>query len=105
MTAIRKLRCGLLAGLAALAVGWMTPAIDHASAKPKGGGSAVTCDGGASPGDIQTVHSYIYVNGNLVAKTTVRQICGKDGKWHEIGEIVAANGVTASATTTITPTR
>jgi hypothetical protein len=102
MTAVLKLRGALLAALATLAFALVTPAIDHASAAPKNGGAGkVTCPGGGEPGDIQTTHTHIYVNGNPVGTTTVRQICGEDGKWHEIAELVAASGTRFPATTAV----
>lgn len=91
MNAVLKLRRVLPVALAALAFAWLTPAIDHANAAPNnGGGGTVTCQGGGEPGDIQTIHTYTYLNGNLVGTTTVKQICGEDGKWHEIKEITVA---------------
>jgi hypothetical protein len=103
MSAARKLRGGLLAGLAVLAVALITPAIDHASAEPNNGGGKVTCQGGGEPGDVQTYHTWIYVNGKLVGKSQTSRICGKDGQWHEVSAISTPNSTPIVTTTTLTP--
>jgi hypothetical protein len=91
MSVALKLRRALPVTLAVLTFAWLTPAIDRANATPNNGGRGkVTCQGGAEPGDIQTIHTYTYVNGNLAGQTTLRQICGEDGQWHQIKEIVLA---------------
>ena len=87
MTGAAKGRGALVAVLATLAVGLLTPTIDHAGAAPNsGGGSKVTCGGGGEPGDINTVHTYTYVNGKYIAKTTASMICGNDGQWHTVAQ-------------------
>jgi hypothetical protein len=71
MIAALKLRRASPVALAVLTFASLTPAIDHANAAPNNGGRGkVTCQGGREPGDIQTIHTYIYVNGNLVGQTT-----------------------------------
>jgi hypothetical protein len=91
MSAVLTLRRALLVALSVLTFAWLTPVINRADATPNNGGRGkVTCQGGGEPGDIQTIHTYIYVNGNLAGQTTLRQICGDDGQWHQIKEIVLA---------------
>jgi hypothetical protein len=86
-----RLRAALAASLVALAFILATPLLDRATAAPNnGGGGKVTCAGGGEPGDVQTTHTYYYVNGKLVAKVTGSAICGKDGQWHIVAPLVSA---------------
>jgi hypothetical protein len=108
MIAALKLRRASPVALAVLTFASLTPAIDHANAAPNNGGRGkVTCQGGREPGDIQTIHTYIYVNGNLVGQTTLQQICGEDGQWHQIKEITVATKARLHGTTQamLKPTR
>ena len=100
MNAVLKLRRALPVALAVLSLAALAPAIDQANATPNNGGRGkVTCQGGGEPGDIQTIHTYSYLNGNLVGTTTVKQICGEDGQWHEIKAITVAPSTRWQATT------
>jgi hypothetical protein len=97
MSAAAKIRGALVAALVAFACALLTPAIDHAGAAPNnGGGTKVTCPGGAlpdgEPGDVNTVNTYTYVNGKLIAKTTVSLICGNDGFWHTVAALTVPPG-------------
>jgi hypothetical protein len=93
MGAAAKFHAVLVGVLVALAFALLMPSIDHAAAETNnGGGGKVTCSGGGGlpdgePGDVNTVNTYTYVNGKYVAKTTVRMICGNDGRWHTIAAV------------------
>ncbi len=58
-----------------------------------GGSTTVTCGQGSQPGDYLEQRSYIYINGRRVGFTTVTFICGEDGNWHQVAELVSQTGI------------
>ncbi|HUO71861.1 MAG TPA: hypothetical protein VMU39_13885 [Solirubrobacteraceae bacterium] len=65
--------------------------------KNTGGGTAVTCGGGGKPGDYMEQRSYIYRNGQRIGFTTVTYICGEDGNWHTVAQMVSQPGLASIA--------
>jgi hypothetical protein len=59
------------------------PAVSQADSKDK---AKVTCDG-SSPGDILETTVTVKKNGKEVASYTTKQICGSDGKWHDVSNL------------------
>jgi hypothetical protein len=97
MSATVRIRGVLVAALLALTCALAAPVIDHANAEPSAGGGKVTCPSGGmggdgEPGDVHTVHTYTYLNGNLVVKSTWSMICGDDGKWHFVAQFTVPPG-------------
>jgi len=66
-----------LAATGGFAATTIAPAVSQADSKTKG--KEVTCAGGAKAGDIKTFT--ISINGKVTS--SVSEICGSDGKWHE----------------------
>ena len=62
-----------------------------------GGGGAVTCGWGSTPGDYMVQHNYIYRNGERVGYTTVTKICGEHGQWHTVARTGSSSGVTLAS--------
>ncbi|HUO71860.1 MAG TPA: hypothetical protein VMU39_13880 [Solirubrobacteraceae bacterium] len=95
MSAAARLRGVLPAMLVVIVLALVGPALDHASASPnQGAGGKVTCGGGSEPGDVQTVHTYTYIGGKLVSKSSTSFICGNDGRWHMVAELTVSPGHT-----------
>jgi hypothetical protein len=61
-----------------------------------GGGATVTCGLDSKPGDYMEHRSYIYVNGRRTGFTTITFICGEDGNWHQVAELVSQTGIVAA---------
>jgi hypothetical protein len=82
--------------VAAAALSLAGPVVQGASAKGKGGSAGVTCEGygGGQPGEVVTTTVSQYVNGKWVSDTTVKHICGNDGKWHTVALVAGGTGVT-----------
>jgi hypothetical protein len=108
MTALTKTTRTAVAGLvAALALATGLGAADLAQAAPNNGGGTTqtTCKYGGTAGEERTFTVETYLNGKLVRKTTVKKICGNDGKWHTVGITPGAAGAQTGAPTVATGAR